>query len=458
MTPKIGKVAEDATVMTFARAANSFLSLLTLVIVVRILGKSEYGLIVLARSIVNTAEIFLSFGILDFVVAEISLERGNGHLGQAKAIIIRYSKVEIVIGIILFLLILSAAIYIRRGLFRELLLISSCLVIITAMSNILRVVFNSHFNFKSTSLMNISRSLSCLVLVIVFGYWLELGPKWIMLAYVLSSAIAILFAFRGYARIMQNYVMVPEVADEKFWKNLISRGKWVGSSFAIKTFTDGVAVWVPQVILGSESVAIFNIAKKAYSHTIAILASIERILLTLIPQEISDIQLTKRIVNRSTKYSLWLSVLLILIAVPLARPTFHLLFSGRYSSSAAIFQILILVSCLQGLNIAMRPLFFALHAVRYLCIVYAINFIVFTCFAVILTPVYGLYGMSLVFILNGLLMFLLRYMYIRRIGIRILFADMFRFNEDDRRLIKEILSTVRCKIGQAIRGCYRVGT
>lgn len=435
------KIAKGTALVTLAKVLNFIFALISLMLVVRVLEKADYGMMVLVLSVFSLSEIFLDFGLKQLVIVEISLERKYERYDKVKWIIYRYSQLQIVLGGIIFLVILFAGMLVAQGIIGGLLQISACLIIAAAGRNIFSAVFNSHFDFRSSSLISIYQSFFRCLLIFIVGWWLGFGLNGIMWAYVISAFLPLFLVFNAYLRVIRKYVSVYPLADKKFVKTLLSRGKWTGGSYAVKRLTDNLAIWIPLIYLGPEAVAVLNISKRAYSCIAAVFSSLENVLMAALPAEISETEKLTKIANKVMKYSVWLSLPLMGISIGLAPFLFTFLFSAKYSQSAKIFQVLVILLVFYGLNLVMRPLFFAMRAQKYIFYIYSIRAIAFTLFAVLGINLWGLLGLPVAFILSGFLSFVLRYSYIRRKGIRIAFKEIFVLDEYDKTHIKEL-----CKI------------
>lgn len=325
---------------------------------------------------------------------------------------------------------------------RELIRISAFLIITNAGKNIFLTTFNSHFDFKSISYLNAGESFFKFIYIILFGYYFKLGVYGVMLAYPLSSMTSLLLTFARYIRIIKNYLQISRSKESFFLKTVKSHGKWAIGILPLKNLTGNIPPWIIQFFLGVEAVAIFNVARRPLAYANSLLSPLERVLMPVISQEIKNIERVNKIVNKSIKYSIWFSFPIIVFGIILSPTVFNLLFGSFYLESAKIFQLLIFVSVIYALNLTMRPLFFGFRAQKYLFIVYAVSLATFSIFSLILTFIAGLYGMALTFIINGFIAFLLRYKYIKMMGLRIKFGEIVRIDDYDKELILKIIKRV----------------
>jgi len=440
------KIAEGTALITLANIISAVFNLLSFIFIVRILDRFEYGLLVLALSAISIASSFLDFGIGGVITADLSRERKSKRFDRAKSLLYRYSQFEVIVGFLFFIIIFFSNTYFEQRYSEtvaKLIRISAFLIITNALKKIFLTTFNSHLDFKSIFSLNIEESFFKFIYIILFGYYLELGIYGVMLAYLASSITALLLNLPSYFGIIKDYISVTRSKECFFLKTITSHGKWVISIRPVKQLGDNLPPWIIQFFLGVEAVAVFNVAIRVTAYVISLLSPLESVLMPIVSQEIRNIEKLNKIINKSIKYSIWFSIPIITFSLIFSPFAFNSLFGNSYIESTRIFQILIFISLLYALNLVMRPLFFGFKVQKYLFIVYVINIVILSLFGTILTLLAGLYGMALTFIIRGFVAFLLRYRYIKIIGIRIEFREMTRIDEYDKELLKKIKRKIR---------------
>ncbi len=201
-------IAKGTGYITLSNILTTFLNLISFILIVNLLNRYEYGLIVLALSAVNIANILLDPGIGSVLISDISRERQRNRFDRVKTMIYRYIQIETFLGIIIFLIIFFSSSYFEQKyskLVADLVMISSFLIIVNAGKNIFLINFSSHLDFKSIFMFNFIENFSKLVYVIVFGYFLKLEIYGIMIAYPLSTITALIFIYPNYIKIINKY-------------------------------------------------------------------------------------------------------------------------------------------------------------------------------------------------------------------------------------------------------------
>jgi len=440
------KIAEGTAHIAFANLITIIFNLISFIIVVRLLGKFEYGLIVLALSAVNILSTFLDFGIGGVLTSDIAQELKNNRKDRVKSLLYRYTQIEIVAGLIISIILFSTADLLGQryhDVVGDLIKISSLLILFNALKNIFITTFNSHLDFRSMFYINSCESISRLIYIVIFGYYMGFGIYGVMASYPASSATAIILTSGRYARIVRGYIKVIRSRESLFFRTITSHGKWAIGIRPVKNLSGNIPPWIIQYLLGVEAVAIFNVARRAASYATLLLSPLESVLMPVISQESRDIGRVNSIINRSIKYSLWLSSLVIIAGILSSDFVFYLLFGSKYLASSDVFKVLVFISLTYSLNLVMRPIFFGFKLQKYLFEIYVKILIIFSLMAFVLTFSLGLKGMALALILSGFIGFLMRYRCLRKTGIKIDFRSLIKIDKYDIELISRIYTRIR---------------
>lgn len=453
MTSLTYKVATGVTLISLSNIIIGLFNLLSFILVIRVLNRYEYGLIVLALSAVNIANTLLDPGIKNVIISDVSREKRKNRYDRVKTLLYRYFQLEIIVGLFIFIIVyLSEAYFAKRysDVIAELIKISAFLIIANALKNIFFVTFSSHLKFKPILYLNGGESFFRFLYIFLFGYYFNFGIYGIMLTYPLSIISSIVLTSCWYINVIKDYLPITRSKEGFFFNTLTSHAKWSIGIFSLKNIINNVHPWIIQYFIGVEAVAIFNVARRVVMYLNSLLSPFESVLMPIIPQEMTDTKKINKIINKVIKYSMWISLPIIIIGILLSTKLFHILFGHNYTESAKLFRILIFVSILYSLNLTMRPIFFAFKLLKFLFVVYIISVICFIIFGVGLTLAAGLYGMVLAIIIVNFIAFLLRYLYIRsKLGLKIEFINILKIDDYDKEIIfkaiKQIIMFLRGK-------------
>lgn len=167
----------------------------------------------------------------------------------------------------------------------------------------------------------------------------------------------------------------------------------------------------------------------------------------VISREIHDEARVSKIVSKSIKYSFWLALVVISGALIAAPPLFDILFGSGYNASILLFRILMFNAAIYSFSVVIRPILYGLKAQKYLFRSYAVFMLIFIIAGATLIPILGLTGIGLAVLIRGLVALLLRYRYVKMLSeIRINIADIIRFDDYDRELLRKVRTHIRKRL------------
>ncbi|MFQ5795735.1 MAG: lipopolysaccharide biosynthesis protein [Candidatus Bipolaricaulia bacterium] len=444
------KIAEGTALFASSNLITSLVGFLTFLVIVRTLGRLDYGLVVLALSAIGIVTIFLDPGIGGVIITDATREIGENKQSRAKNLLVRYAQFEIFAGILIFVAVFSANNYFEAkysGLIANLVKIASFMVLLTAIRNIYITTFNSHMEFKYTFLTNTVQSVSRLLFVILFLWIFKLGVYGAMISYPASMSTSILFTTPLFLRVTSRYREISMEKGNLLFRTLKAHGKWVIALIPFKRAGGHAPPWLIQLFLGVEAVALFQVAQRTASLISSLIHPLESVLMPVISREIHDEARVSKIVSKSIKYSFWLALVVISGALIAAPPLFDILFGSGYNASILLFRILMFNAAIYSFSVVIRPILYGLKAQKYLFRSYAVFMLIFIIAGATLIPILGLTGIGLAVLIRGLVALLLRYRYVKMLSeIRINIADIIRFDDYDRELLRKVRTHIRKRL------------
>jgi O-antigen/teichoic acid export membrane protein len=435
------KIAEGTALFTSSNLIATLFGLLTFLVIVRTLGRFEYGLIVLALSAVNITSTFLDFGIGGVITADVAREIGRDRFDRSKSLLYRYAQLQVFTGLLLFFVVFFSNFYFEQRyseLVSKLVQISAFMLLVNGAKNIYIAVFNSHLEFRQVTIIQVGETIFRLLYVLVFLFILDAGIFGVMASYPLSILTAVLLTSpRFYSKAM-NYKGIERSQESLFFSTLTGHGKWVVGMIPFKRLGDNIPPWIIQFILGVEAVAIFQVARRVAGFIVSFISPLEQVLMPIIPKEIENIDKVNKIISRSYKYSFWLSTLVVIASILAASIVFEFLFGLAYIASVPVFRVLVFIAIIYAFNLTMRPLFFGFKTQKHLFIIYVLGFLVLVVLGSIFTLILELMGMAVVYLGIGIFGFLLRYRYIKRLGVKIEFNNILKIDDYDKNLLQKI--------------------
>src|SRR3989344_9235876 len=158
------------TSSSFLIRAVGFLSVL---IVLSSVSVKDYGLYKLVLAAFAFLTGFFFSGFDNLVISDLSRERGEGRMDRVGRLFLEYSRVKLLIGLILFLAVFFGADFIGRFVDPEVvqfLPLISILFIFYALERPLNFLFNTYLKFKYLALYTLVEEMGKLGLILIFVF------------------------------------------------------------------------------------------------------------------------------------------------------------------------------------------------------------------------------------------------------------------------------------------------
>jgi O-antigen/teichoic acid export membrane protein len=297
-------------------------------------------------------------------------------------------------------------------------------------------------------------SIGRLILVILLLGWLKMGLFGAMITYPLSLMLAIVFILPFWLKSV-SYLKKTESPKGSIFSTLLKdQGKFVVLLTTVKRVQDQVPVWILKGILGSEAVAIYGVAQKAFSFLFSFYRTLETTIFPLASEMISSQwSKVKEMVGRSMKYSLWISLLVVPVAWIVAPFLFELAFSEKYVTSVPVFRLFLLFLFIYSFTLLIqRPLFFALGALEYHFYCYLLSIGLYSLMLWLLISQMGVSGAVWALIINRVAIGYLQFYFIKKIkpDLKISIWSVFYFDTFDKDIFKKGWRVVSQKFGSLL--------
>lgn len=359
-------LAKTISFGTFWYSINTLLTkvigLATMFFILRALSVYEYGLVELALAGIAVLSFFRLPGLSSVVLSDMARAKGDKDLAQAKGLLTSYTKTQLGLGLSATLLIFFGASFIAsfyEGQITVLLKIVSFTFFLSALRTTYTTLFGYSLRFFIQSLHTFFEEFSKLLLVLLCVVYLQMGTTGLVLAMVLSQAMA-LFILLPWA--WQTYKPLRGVVSRKVSIVGIIRthGKWSIVTSYVNDFSQTARIWLLRFFLGTEAVGLFAAAQGLFSHTVA-LVPLNQVMLPLIPQYFSDKERFKKIVASGIKYQFIAYFGLGIVAWFFFPPLIAYLFP-KYIPSLPLFRIMLF--SFVGVSVAtmLTPVFYAAKA------------------------------------------------------------------------------------------------
>jgi len=389
------KIGEGTIFLTVQRFLTTLLSIGTSLIIIGSLGQFQYGLLVLTLSVVTFFSSFLDFGLGLVVSSDIASYRGQNAYGKIRKLIKDFFFMEVLIGALLFSSVFVTFYFFsdNTSTINKLAIIASFLLLLIAFKNIFLTVINAFTYFKWLAFIQLAEIISKFILVIVVVFVFKKGLLWIISLYVFASFIAVLIAAYKYFKVVRS-LKKYEISKEYLLFDLIKKhGKWQGVHQMLKNGSENLKYWVLTFFVGLDGVAIYNVGVQIVSHLQKLNTTLESVLIPILSEELSrGRELAKKVIDRSIKYSLWLSLITIVAGWLVVPPLLYLLFGEKYLLSIPVFLLYSLSLPAAAIGVVLRPIYFHLKKQKQLFFIGLWLNIIATPIYIILTFFFGTLG------------------------------------------------------------------
>jgi len=263
-----GKIVKGTAIFSFSNVIVTVPQFLTSILVIRALGKLDYGRLVLALSVYSVGTIFLDLGLGKVISSEIARSRGEKRLDQVKRFLLRYSQMELGGGALLLIVPILASPWINKAyspMIARLFIIMGAYLFLTGIKNLFGTTFYSYTLYHYLTFLQVTFALFRLLLVLLLVMWLKQGLMGAILTYPLSLAIAILLLSPFWWRVVSPLKKVKASKEPVFRKALKDQGTYVILMLPFKNIQDQLPVWMIKALLGTEMVAIYAVAQRGFS-------------------------------------------------------------------------------------------------------------------------------------------------------------------------------------------------
>ncbi|PIQ91715.1 MAG: hypothetical protein COV70_02285 [Parcubacteria group bacterium CG11_big_fil_rev_8_21_14_0_20_39_22] len=412
--------------------SNTFLILTSLTLY-------QYGVFQLLLSVYSAFTDLLSVGG-GVVNNDISRHIGAGEEGKAKKIYKEYAVMRIVAGILLW-----AGFFFGADLFaerysvefvREVRLISFLFlteVVFTSM----RTLISLRMNFAAAASRSAIYKAFQFFILLYFFVFSEIGLRELFLSMIIGSSLSLLFLISPF---MRSYRIWKGEKTEKGFAILRlfkSYGKWeVFSQVGSKT-TSRIKPWLIKIFISTEAVAIFTVANSAVGAVKDMLPF--KTLNVLIPLRVQDNNSFQRIFTYGMKYMALLSIIFMIGGMVLAPIVITFIFP-QYIESLPLFFLIISALPIMAVSIVVVSFLITLRKQKFLFLHSVIRNVLGLSFYLILLPAIGIWGLALERFVTPLIVLIISFFYIKKLGLQIRFENrkLFTFGKEDRDFVKDI--------------------
>jgi O-antigen/teichoic acid export membrane protein len=444
------KIAMGTAIYSIGNFLDNFFRFLTIIFLIRALGKSDYGLLVLTLSVFSIVTTFLDLDTvkLRLVPSEIARYRSENPK-IAKSLVREFAFQQIFFGLLIGIALIFSTLFIKEKygeVVARLTLFVSAMIVGKSAFNILIATFYGHSRFKLHQGMEITLSMLRALLALVV-MTLGKGLFAAMTIYPVSLFVSVILFLPFFQRIISK---IPKNYESKgiLLRIYRSHGKFVLAGVPLTKLNSEAPIWIIQYLLGVEAVAIFSVARKVYVFLRDLLNPLNRVLFPVL-SEISSMNIVKmhKVMERGVKYLGIASLIFLISAFILITPFFKIAFQG-YSEAVPLAKFLLLILLLRPLIVILEPSLYALQGQKYLFLSKLYTTPVHLSLFILLTYYFGLMGSAIGEFLFPMFLVILQYHYLTKLdfSMSLSLKEIIKIDEYDKNLFKKVYKSIRGKI------------
>lgn len=442
------RIAEGTFFLTGEKFITNTLGLVNSLLIIKALGQYQYGLFVLGLSVVAMTSSFLDLGLGLVISSDLAVYRGKNELGKVKKLIKDFFTAEIIIGITLVIFIFVLSLFVVSGYtIRYLIYIALGILFLNALRNVFLTTIYGFTRLKTMAVIQPIEMIIKLFLIIVILFFLGKGLLWALAIQFLASLVVTIISGIVFINIVLSLRQTKSATENLLFNIIKTHGKWQMLSSPVKSVFENIRFWVIKYLLDVNAVAIFRVAEQMVNYLLKVIGALEAVLLPILAERIATgRELVQRIMFRSMKYSIWLSLILGLVGFFAVPYLLVLFFEEKYVASILLFQIMLLRLPGSGFGVAFRPIFFSLRRQKSLLKFHIISNLVAYPISILLIILYSFNGFALP--IGSYTSIYLRYRELVRSdeGFRVDFKRFFIFDNYDKELLRKVLIKIKQKI------------
>jgi O-antigen/teichoic acid export membrane protein len=440
------KIAKGTAIYSIGNFLDNFFRFLTIIFLIKALGKSDYGLLVLTLSVFSIVTTFLDLDQVKPTLIPSEIARYKGEKPKiVKSLVREFAIQQMLFGLLIGISLIFSTLFIEEKygeVVARLMLFVSAMIVGKSAYNILNVTFYGYTRFKLHQGMEIT--LSMLRALLAFAvFTLGKGLFAAMSIYPVSLLVSVILFLPFFQRIISK---MPKNYESKGILLRIYRnhGKFVLAGVPLIKLNSEAPIWIIQYLLGVEAVAVFSVARKVFVFLRDLLNPLNRVLFPVL-SEISSMGIVKmhKVMERGVKYLGVISMIFFISAFSLITPFFKFVFQ-EYLEAVPLAKIILLILLLRPLTVILSPSLYAFQGQKYLFLSKLYTTPVHLSLFYLLTYYFGLMGSAMGLLLHSMFVVILQYYYLIKINpnMRLSWKEIVKIDDYDRNLFKKVYESI----------------
>ena len=355
---------EGAFWLGFSSIAIKIAGFLYVLLLLSQLSLYEYGLVALVLSIPPLLGLFHLAGMQPVMIADLIRFRTNNNLVALRSHLTSFLSLRLILAVFA-----GAGLFLSTFLFSSF-FESSTLLLVQILSisffagpfrALLTISYNVNSDFKLLAGFRISEEVCKLSIVALLLLVYKLGPLGVIIAYVATEYIAVLL-YSFYIFWFRKMVMDGKLFDSSWrhpFKCLAGHAKWSVLHSSVAGQGKHLRPWIIQMILGTEVVGLYAVARGLIQHT-ASLIPFASLITPLVPRFTDEPKQLARLLNAAVRYQAIMQLVTILSAA-IVLPFILKIFFPEYFLAYPLYLALVGVLFLESISDLYETVFHALQ-------------------------------------------------------------------------------------------------
>jgi len=340
------KIAKSTSLFYLQFIGNLLINAISVIIIPRIIGPFEYGLVTVTNSLYKAGTSFFDFGMSTALPRFVAKYRGEGDYAGLKTAVLSSFVIKYIGSILFGVVLLLSADYIANNIFAKpeieiMLRIIALAAFFQPIIIMISMVFYGYQEISKHIFLNIltlAASTVLSILLVIFGY----GAKGVIIGGVAGAIMVTPVAIIIFRKKLREIIKIKADLSTTKIKEIINFGLFLtisNSSFIIYMQMDKIVL---ALYTTSAEVGYYGLAFMVATVIEGIALPLSSAMLPVVSElkgKKDDMNINKMFML-SSKYLTIYSVLVVSLAIPLANPIFRLVFP-QFTPSIPLFQILI---------------------------------------------------------------------------------------------------------------------
>lgn len=408
MTNTVRTIFKNMSWMLIAQIITSILSFGWTILIARYLGPSEYGIYGTAVSFSSLLLFIADLGVSSYITRAISTDFDNEYKYLNNAF-----SLTIILSFLYLLVVLMTLLLIRWDSYTVLIcLLFAIENIFIRFSVILNVIFQAHEQMKYQAIANIITSVSTFALTIIVIFK-SFGLIGVSLTFIFANIISFIYVL---LTVKKHFVKIKFIINPSFYEFLIKGGIPFAISGVFVTIYYSIDLVMITQFVGTYETGIYNSAYKLLTVLTLFYSIYTSVVYPVMSKLFKDSKdLLQLSFIKSSKY-------LVLISIPICVFTCFYrydiigIYGAEFTEAGSVLAILIWTICFIFINGNSTAVLNASHKEYSVTIICGLAALLNVILNVIFIPIYSVYGASFATVLSEVLVFLLEFYVLKKIG------------------------------------------